>query len=69
MDDQFATLSNEDLVTATGGGWKSKVAKGAWEFAKWTGIPSAVGAGAAWLQHQFGGANPAPQQPPADPPQ
>ena len=67
MDDRFTTLSNDDLAAATGGGWKSKVVKGAWEFAKWTGIPSAVGAGAAWVQHQFGGSSANPSQP-ADPP-
>lgn len=63
MDDRFTTLSNDELAATTGGGWKGKLAKGAWEFAKWTGIPSAIGAGAAWVQHQFSG--PAPQPPQA----
>jgi len=67
MDDRFTTLSNDDLAAATGGGWKSKVLKGAWEFAKWTGVPSAVGAGAAWVQHQFSGSS-APSSQPTDPP-
>jgi bacteriocin-like protein len=65
MNNELTTLSNEDLASVTGGGWKGKLAKGAWEAAKWTGIPSAIGAGAAWVQRQIEGPRPpAPSNPP-----
>jgi hypothetical protein len=63
--DIFSALSATDLDTVTGGGWKSKAAKGAWDLAKWTGIPAAVGGAAAWAKRQVFG----PEQPPQQPPQ
>lgn len=65
-NDELTTVSHDALSGVTGGGWKSKVVKAAWETAKWTGIPSAIGAGAAWVQHQFGGTR-APEAPPPPP--
>lgn len=68
MKDELTTLTNEDLASVTGGGWKGKLAKGAWEAAKWTGIPSAIGAGAAWVQRQIEGPHPpASPNPPTNP--
>jgi hypothetical protein len=64
----FTEIDSVDLAGVTGGGWKSKLAKGAVEFAKWTGIPSAIGGGFAWAKRQFGGGE-QPQQPPQKPQQ
>lgn len=66
MNSEITSVSNDELAGVTGGGWKSKVLKGAWEAAKWTGIPSAIGAGAAWVQHQFTGPR-APEAPNPNP--
>jgi hypothetical protein len=64
----FETIESAELDDVTGGGWKGKLVKGAWEFAKWTGIPSAVGAGAAWVERQIRGPQ-QPEQPPQQPQQ
>jgi hypothetical protein len=57
---QVQTIDSTQLANVTGGGAIGWVVKGvkklgpkAVEAAKWTGIPSAVGAGAAWVKHQI----------------
>ena len=59
----FETIESADLDDVTGGGWKGKLVKGAWEFAKWTGIPSVIGGGAAWVERQIRGPQPQAPQP------
>jgi len=55
---ELQELSSADLTNVTGGGWKAKAAKYGWEALKWTGIPSAIGGGAAWLEHKIRGPQP-----------
>ena len=61
---QVQAIDSAQLGKVTGGGpigWAVKGAKKygpaivdkAVDAAKWTGIPSAIGAGAAWVKHQI----------------
>lgn len=59
---QIETIDITQLEHVTGGGKIGTLIKGAkWlggkakDAAIWTGIPAAVGGGAAWVKHQFDG--------------
>ena len=67
MSRQLHAIDRDALAHVTGGGWKGKAVKAAWELTKWTGIPAAIGGGAAWVKRQFQGDAQPPQPPQPQP--
>jgi hypothetical protein len=60
-------LSSTELALVTGGGWKGKAVSWGWEALKWTGIPTVIGGGAAWVERKIRGPQPPPQPAPEAP--